>query len=265
MGSSRIVTLLSDFGCQDVYVAVMKGTIAKINPNPLVIDLTHDIPPQDIAAGAFQLANAVPYFPNNTVHVAVVDPGVGGERRAVAVHCSCGYLVGPDNGLFGRVCDRYPPIAAVELNVPRFWRVESPSTTFHGRDIFAPVGAHLASGVPLSQVGTPIDPQSLVTGSNAPPEQRGQEWVGSIQACDRFGNLITNIPGNTVKNTAWLAIANRQSIPSGKTYSDVGVGKAIALIGSHGWVELAVNGGNASEQLQLSCDDRVEIQLLGER
>ena len=264
---STVITLLSDFGWQDVYVGVMKGVITTINPGAAIVDLTHAIAPQDIASGGFQLANAVPYFPENTVHVAVVDPGVGSQRRAVAVECSGGIFVAPDNGLLSQVCAYFPPRAAVELNNPRYWRVPSPSTTFHGRDIFAPVGAHLATGVPLSHIGAPIDPATLMRRPLPAVRQTDNTLSGIIQACDRFGNLITNIPGDLVKDVtngteSWVAIANNQTIPGGLTYGDVEIGDTIALIGSHGWVELAVNGGNARDQLHLQCDDRVKIQWL---
>ena len=263
---SAVITLLSDFGWQDVYVGVMKGAIAAIAPDTTIVDLTHAVPPQDVAAGGFQLANAVPYFPPTTVHVAVVDPGVGGQRRAVAVECDCGRFVVPDNGLLSQVCDRYPAKAAVELDNPQYWRVPQPSRTFHGRDIFAPVGAHLAAGVPLMQVGSLLDPATLMVHSRPPVRQTENALAGVVQACDRFGNLITNIPGHLVENMparkGWVATANGHTLASGLTYGDVALGEAVALVGSHGWIELAVNGGNARDQLHVQCDDRVEIQWL---
>ncbi|MGK7912858.1 MAG: S-adenosyl-l-methionine hydroxide adenosyltransferase family protein [Synechococcus sp.] len=263
---SAVITLLSDFGWQDVYVGVMKGVIAAIAPKVMVVDLTHAISAQDVASGGFQLANAVPYFPYNTVHVAVIDPGVGGARRAVAVECECGIFVVPDNGLLSQVCDRFPAKAAVELNNPDYWRVPCPSRTFHGRDIFAPVGAHLAAGVSLLQVGSPIDPATLML-RPIPRVQKTETCLeGIVQACDRFGNLITNIPGELVDELAageqWVAIANDRTVPGGLTYGDVAEGEVVALVGSHGWIELAVNGGNARDQLHVQCDDRVEIQWL---
>ncbi len=146
-----------------------EGAIAAINPDITVIDLTHQIPPQNIALARFALMSAFPYFPKGTVHVAVVDPGVGGHRRAIALAVGedstnpTGFLVGPDNGLWSGVFSQYPIIAAVEVTNPQYWRTSGPSRTFHGRDIFAPVGAHLASGVPLAQLGKAIAPETLVT------------------------------------------------------------------------------------------------------
>ena len=267
MHQNRILTLLSDFGLSDVYVGVMKGAIAQVNPSLKVVDLTHQIPPQNILSARFCLMNAYPYFPNGTVHVAVVDPGVGSTRRAIAVKLANGFLVGPDNGLFSGVLSQSPAVTAVELTNPQYWRTPKPSTTFHGRDIFAPVGAHLATGVPLEYLGQEIDLATLV--QLAIPECTPTETgvVGCIQYIDYFGNLVTNIPGAYVQGKTWSAVANGLTISGGQTYSDsAGValahfGAGIAVVGSHGWVEIAVNGGNAQSQLQLNCLDPVQIQF----
>ncbi|NJM89842.1 MAG: SAM-dependent chlorinase/fluorinase [Hydrococcus sp. RU_2_2] len=259
MAHDRIIALLSDFGLQDIYVGVIKGAIAKIAPQLKVIDLTHQIPPQNIVAGRFCLMEAFPYFPAETVFVAVVDPGVGTQRRGIAVQFGRGYLVGPDNGLFSGVLSLSPPLAAVELTNPYYWLSFDPSFTFHGRDIFAPVGAHLASGLSLERLGTPIDPASLVELPLAFFKMTETSIIGAIQHIDVFGNLITNIPATAVEDKRWsVAIAN-SIVPSGRTYSDANTGETIALLGSHGWVEIAVNGGNAKAQLQVEWGDLVEI------
>lgn len=260
MSQSQIVSLMSDFGLSDVYVGVMKGVIAQVNPALTVVDLTHEIPPQNIVAARFCLMNAYLYFPNSTVHVAVVDPGVGSTRRAIAVEFAAGFLVGPDNGIFSGVLSQSPAIAAVELTNSDYWRTPEPSATFHGRDIFAPVGAHLASGVPLNELGREIDLASLV--QLAIPEfmSTNTQIVGCIQYIDRFGNLITNIPGTDVQGK-WSIVVDGLTIPGGKTYSASPAGSAIALVGSHGWVEIAINGGNAQRQLQLDWGARVQIML----
>jgi S-adenosylmethionine hydrolase len=253
----RLITLLTDFGLQDVYVGVLKGAIAQVNPHLRVIDLTHQLPPQNIAAGSFCLMNAVPYFPPDTVHLAVVDPGVGSQRRPVAVQFPGGFLVGPDNGLFSGVLQETPAFAAVSLTNRQYWRISSPSATFHGRDIFAPVGAYLASGVPLEALGEAISPESLVMLPFPVVESTPKGIKGCIQYIDIFGNLVTNIPSRTVLGENWSVVVGKIKIPSGKTYSDVEPGEIIALIGSHGWVEIAVNGGNAQSQLQLNWGDVV--------
>lgn len=260
-----LVTLLTDFGLSDVYVGVMKGVIAQINPQIQAIDLTHAIPPQDIAAARFHLMNAYPYFPKETVHIAVVDPGVGSQRRSIAVQLKSGYVVAPDNGLVSGII--HEAVAAVELNHSQYWRSQTPSATFHGRDIFAPVGAHLANGVPLRTLGTEIDLDSIVRLPIPDVIETATELRGVIQAIDHFGNLITNIPGEKVRATfdtrdrdrIWNIRVN-QTLYSGKrTYADAVIGEIIGLIGSHGWIELAMNRGNAQSFLKLKVGDAIAV------
>ncbi|MEG5061108.1 SAM-dependent chlorinase/fluorinase [Microcoleus sp. A2-C5] len=270
MSKNRIITLLTDFGLSDVYVGVMKGTIAQINPQLKVIDITHQIPSQNIAAARFCLMAAFAYFPAETVHIAVVDPGVGSNRRAVAIKCANCFLVGPDNGLFSGVLSRESAlakpskrIAAVELTNSQYWRIPEPSSTFHGRDIFAAVGAHLAIGVPLEELGECIDPASLVQLQIPNCAVTATGAVGCVQYVDRFGNLITNIPNNCIVSNNWSVIISNSCdpirIPSGKTYSDSKLGDLIAIIGSDGWLEIAVNGGSAQSVLQLEVGSRIEV------
>jgi S-adenosylmethionine hydrolase len=278
----RSLTLLSDFGLSDGYVGMMKGAITQVNASLNVIDLTHQIPPQNIALARFTLMTAYPYFPAGTVHVAVVDPGVGGTRRAIALAVGedaaqpTAFLVGPDNGLFSGVLTTQPIIAAVELTVLHYWRSPVPSATFHGRDIFAPVGAHLASGVPLTQVGQSIAPETLVTldvpqcseyeapsplsnslldGGAAIVSYR--HIAGCIQAIDHFGNLVTNIPGAWVLGKCWSLSVNGATLPGEETYGDCPLGELLAIVGSHGWVEIAVNGGSAQARLKTDLGDHV--------
>jgi len=262
MQQNQILTLLSDFGLSDVYVGVIKGAISQINPNLSVIDLTHQIPPQNIAAARFCLLNAYDYFPSGTVHVAVVDPGVGSIRRAIAVQFAQGYLVGPDNGLFSGVLSQSSASAAVELTNSQYWRTPAPSTTFHGRDIFAPVGAHLANGVALSQLGEQIDVNTLVQLDLAQVRVTPLAIYGCVQYIDGFGNLITNIPASYVQERNWnVVVANALNIPGGKTYSDVIAGSAISLIGSHGYIEIAISCGNACSQLQVELGAEVQVLI----
>ncbi|MDB9311641.1 SAM-dependent chlorinase/fluorinase [Spirulina sp. CS-785/01] len=258
--SSHQITLLSDFGLKDVYVGVMKGVIAQITPNVPVIDLTHQIPPQNVLAGRFALLNAYPYFPRPTVHIAVVDPGVGSQRRAVAVEFPQGVVVAPDNGLVSGICQFESPLAAVELNNPDYWRTLSPSRTFHGRDIFSPVGAYLATGVPLQEVGTSIDPQTLVKLDLAPVTETAEGIRGTVQYIDYFGNVITNIPAACLTGKSWSVELPQQTLPQSETYSDRTPGHPVALIGSHGWLEIAVNEGNAATQLNLTYNSSVLVR-----
>ncbi|HEY9643036.1 MAG TPA: SAM-dependent chlorinase/fluorinase [Coleofasciculaceae cyanobacterium] len=261
MTRNRLITLLSDFGANDVYVGVMKGVMLQINPTLTLVDLTHEIPPQNITSAQFNLINAYPYFPAHTVHVAVVDPGVGGSRRAIAIELTDGLLVGPDNGVFTELVQQRSIVRAVELTNTRYWRVAKPSHTFHGRDIFAPVSAHLASGVPITDVGALIDPATLTALAIPACNKVPDGYVGNIQHIDRFGNVITNIPGDCVRHHAWSVVVNRLTIPGGRAYSDVAPGHPIALIGSHGWIEIAINGGDAHFQLRLDWTDPVRLML----
>ncbi len=262
-----LVTLLTDFGLQDTYVGVLKGVIAQINPQVAIVDLTHQIPPQDIGSARFHLMTAYPYFPPGTVHVAVVDPGVGSRRRGVAIAIAGGFLVGPDNGLWSGVLSQTEALAAVELTNPQYWRTAHPSPTFHGRDIFAPVAAHLAAGIALEELGFAIDPATLV---QLPLPQVSQQegavpgeliLTGAIQASDRFGNLITNISAHQVEGYSWAVQLSDRALVVHQTYSDCPPGEPLALIGSHGWVEIAVNGGNARSHLQSGWGQQVQVIL----
>ncbi len=278
MSKTQIVTLLTDFGLRDIYVGVMKGAIAQINPQLTIIDLTHEIPPQNIIAGRFCLMTAYSYFPVGTVHIAVVDPGVGSDRRSVAVECGNCVLVGPDNGLLSGVLSQENAMptagyayAAVELTNPEYWRTSEPSNTFHGRDIFATVGAHIATGVPLQQLGEAIDIDSLVRSPipDCTPTEDGVD--GCIQYIDTFGNLITNIPGNLVTGKNWsiaLSPAKLRDrycrdfvIATGKSYSNGEFGNLIALVGSHSWIEIAVYRGNAQAFLGIDWGAKVQIKF----
>ena len=272
MAENRIITLLSDFGLSDVYVGVMKGVIAQINPVLTVVDLTHQIPPQNIAAARFSLMNAYPYFPTGTVHIAVVDPGVGSHRRGIALQLDSGFLVGPDNGLFSGLLNQNPVVEAVELTNPKYWRTRTPSTTFHGRDIFASAGAHLASGVPLEQLGEIIDPKTLVQLAIPERTPTAYGFAGCVQYIDHFGNLITNIPAADVQGKTWSVAfgdsptetLRERIIPASQTYSNQPLGEVVALVGSHGWVEIAVNGGSAQSELQMDLGTVVEVVLTTE-
>jgi S-adenosylmethionine hydrolase len=262
MKKRTVIALLTDFGLADGYVGVMKGAIACINPRLRVIDISHEIPPQNVAAARFCLMSAHSYFPPSTVHLAVVDPGVGGKRRGVAIAFAGGYLVGPDNGLFSGVLSLCPALAAVELNRPEYWLSPKPSSTFHGRDIFAPVAAHLASGVDLQLLGSTIQLDSLAELPLKECRQDGGSIFGSVQYIDHFGNLITNIPAAAVQGKSWQVVMGGLAIPHSSTYSDGNSGELVALIGSHGWVEIAVNCGNARERLQLDWGNKTEVKIL---
>ena len=257
-----VITLLSDFGLEDGYVAAMKGVIVTIAPEARLVDITHLVPPQDVASGRFRLLTVSRFFPSGTVHLAVVDPGVGTSRRAIAIRSQGGYFfVGPDNGLLTGALETDPPAAAVELTEPRFWRSPAPSATFQGRDVFAPVAAHLAKEMPLEALGQTIDPAKLFRLALAPCEAVPGGFSGAIQAVDRFGNLITNVPGELVTGQpGWTASIAGRSIPGRRTYADVLAGELVAVVGSHELVEVAVNRGDAGRTLGARIGDPVQIR-----
>ena len=253
------ITLLTDFGYQDGYVGTMKGVMAGVCPAARVIDLTHNIPPQNIVAARFTLLNAYVYFPPGTIHMVVVDPGVGTARRAIAVQTSAGYLVRPDNGVLSGVLEQEAAIAAVTLTNPDYWRTKTPSTTFHGRDVFAPVAAHLAAGVSLSDLGTAIAPESIVRIAIPEPTVTATKITGHVQHIDQFGNIITTIPAEAMQPGNWTMQVDAVEMPLKRTYGDVAIGHALALVGSHGWVEIAINGSSAQQRFRLVVGDAVQV------
>ncbi len=263
MGSeNRIITLLTDFGNRDAYVGIMKGVIASLCPRVRIIDLTHEIPPQDLWAARFNLLNAVPYFPPETIHVVVVDPGVGTARRGIAVKTDTGVLVGPDNGVMSGEWQQSSIQQAVELTNRDYWRGANPSTTFQGRDIFAPVAAYVARGVPLSSLGDVLPAESLTRLDLPSIVSSGQEMRGVIQHIDHFGNAITTISADALGDGHIRGVTVHQThLPWHLAYGAVEPGQPLALIGSHGWVEVAVNQGNGKDQLRLQVGDPVTVKV----
>jgi S-adenosylmethionine hydrolase len=250
-----IITLTTDFGLHDPYVGLMKGVILSIAPQACIVDLTHDIPPQDVVAGGTVLATAVGMFPPDTIHVAVIDPGVGGNRKAIALRTSCGIWVGPDNGLFTEVLNHAPASLAVELSNPAFFRTRV-SNTFHGRDIFAPVAAHLANGVPLERIGRPLDGVLMLPLSE--PVDRGVELEIHVRRIDHFGNVITDLsrsrferwchnPPGTAPLSLQVGSVRIKGIS--RTYADVDEGDLAMYFGSTDHLEIAVRNGSAQQRL----------------
>ena len=192
---TTVVALLTDFGQSDGYVGVMKGVILRIAPHAQIVDITHNVAPQDIAAGAWILATSYHYFPRNTVFTCVVDPGVGSSRLPVALHAGDWYFVGPDNGLFHYVMAEQPVHAAVILDQSDY-HLSEVSSTFHGRDIFSPVAASIAAGAALSRVGSPISPAALQRLDLAPLQREDGRVIAHVVHIDHFGNIVTDIPLN---------------------------------------------------------------------
>jgi len=264
----RYITFLTDFGVQDDFVGVCRGVMRGIAPEATVIDITHGIPPQAVAQGAVVLARAIPYMPV-CVHLAVVDPGVGSDRRPVAVRTQGGRLfVGPDNGLLSLAADREGVESARALTNARY-HLEEVSRTFHARDIFAPVAAHLAAGAPFDDLGEEIDPDDLVRIGLPEPEVGSDKLVGNVLTVDRFGNLALNVtrehldelslmPGDWVELQFALDPYYAQVA---ETYADAKSGELILYEDSYGAMAIAVRDGNAGRLTGAGPGDRVRIRV----
>jgi len=248
---SGIITLTTDFGQRDPYVAMMKGVILSINRDARIVDITHQIAAGSIGEGASILKDSHRYFPSGTVHVAVVDPGVGGPRRSIALVTENHFFVGPDNGLLYPVIEANEYCDVINLTDSRYW-MRDISSTFHGRDVFAPVAAHLLQGVDPFLMGEKIDdPMPLPVPL---PRNENNALVGEIVRIDHFGNLITNITREHLgpfleSNDLTIRIGGLVLHNVSTTYSDVPEGQPLALIGSSNALEIAVNGGNAAHDL----------------
>jgi S-adenosyl-L-methionine hydrolase (adenosine-forming) len=245
------ITLLTDYGTDDEYAGVLHGVIARIAPDARVIDLTHGIARHDVRAGALALRRALPYTPPG-VHVAVVDPGVGGPRRGVVLRCGDRLLVGPDNGLLALAG---PVDEAVDL-AGSPWVLEPVSATFHGRDVFAPVAAHLAAGAPLEEAGEALDPALLTALALPEPRWEDGTLVAHAVAFDTYGNVLLDAAGEDVRG---VATAAGRPVTVGRTFGDVPDGALLLYEDASGTIALAVNRGSARDALGLELDDEVRI------
>jgi len=248
------ITLLTDFGTADHYVAEMKGVLLSRAPGVTLVDVTHGIAPGDIRSGAYILGRTWHHFLSGTIHLVVVDPGVGSARAPLAL-CAHGHLfVGPDNGVFTPVL-RDTQVEAVVLSTPI-----SAAPTFHGRDLFAPAAAALASGMPLHGLGEPFPdvPQRL---AYTEPHYEGKTVVGEIIYIDRFGSLVTNLTVELVPSYATLEVEDLDLGPVRRTFSDVPPGALLAYVGSGGAIEIAVRNGSAARRLGVGVGGRVRARL----
>ena len=254
------IALTTDFGTAGSYVAAMKGVILGINPAARLVDVSHEIAPQDIRAAALCLSQVVPFFPPGSIHVVVVDPGVGSDRRLLCVRMHEQVFLAPDNGVLSWTARGADTIERIELSEPRFWRSEI-SPTFHGRDILAPVAAHLSLGVTPSQLGRPVGDWVQLPWPVPKPIPGGLE--GELLAVDRFGNLLTNIrePELPVAARSALSVVCEATEigPLVRAYSDVRDGELAALVGSSGLLEIAVRNGSAAARLGARPGTRVRV------
>ena len=257
-----IITLTTDFGAEDWFTGTMKGVILSGNPRATLVDISHTIPAGDIRAGAFALAAACRFFPRGTVHLAVVDPGVGSNRDMIAVRTRDYFFVGPDNGLLSWALAKESVRCVHRLENPRYF-LSPVSRTFQGRDVFAPVAAHLSRGVPIAKLGPCVSDYQAIQFPAV--VQRAGQLVGEILRVDHFGNAITNIPGDLlgsgVASAVQIKVATRQRpLPMVEFYGAVPKGTPVAIIGSTGFLEIAINDGNAAARLRLKVGGQVIVQ-----
>lgn len=260
-----IITLLTDYGIADSYVAEVKGAILKINPNITIIDISHDVGNYDISSGAFQLARAAPYFPDGTIHVGVVDPGVGGVRKSIIIKTRTMWFVGPDNGLLAPASNR--------LVIEKIWEItnmqllpKKVSEVFDGRDVFGPTAALLSKGISPEVLGTPIG--DIIRLQFKQPEVVGDTLLGDIIHIDGFGNAVSNITYDTLERAGikeemvFTFTHNDEEItlPYVRRFSAVEEGEYLLLVAGGGYLEVAMNQGNASKQLDLKRGQRIKLE-----
>lgn len=257
-----IITLTTDFGLKDPYVAEMKAVILNISPNTKIVDITHQIEKFNIRMGAYVLAAAASYFPKGTIHVVVVDPGVGTKRKAILIQTKKGYFIGPDNGVLA--------LAAENQGIEHVYKITNPklklpkiSNTFHGRDIFAPAAAHLAKGTPPSEFGPEI--HKIVTPKFAKITRRKGGLIGEIIHIDGFGNIVTNFSEKELESMGIKGMVNiklkntRLKLKLCRAYAEVEAQKPLAIIGSHNFLEISVNQGNAADTFKTKVGDKVTL------
>ena len=259
-----MITLTTDFGLKDPYAAEMKAVILGISPNAVIIDITHEVAKFNVRMGAYVLSSAAPYFPRGTIHVAVVDPGVGTQRRPILIQTKQGFFVGPDNGIL--------VLAAENQGIKRIYAITNPkfmlskvSSTFHGRDVFAPAAAHLTSGVNPAEFGPEI--REVAKPEFAKVTRRKNLLVGEVLHVDNFGNIITNVRETELSRIRVKERVNVE-LPDHKlklkfcrAYADAKPQQPLALIGSHSYLEIAMNQGDAAAKFNTKAGDKVTVSL----
>jgi S-adenosylmethionine hydrolase len=266
MPERKVISLLTDFGQQDGFVGVMKGVILGIAPEVSIVDISHEIKPHDVDAGAFVLRCAYRYFPAGTIHVGVIDPGVGSTRRILVAHAAAYFFVVPDNGLLSFIVREHADIEVYAVDNQRLF-LETVSNTFHGRDIFAPVAAHLAAGTRLDEVGPKVHDYLR----SEPPEVEieADQVLARVLYIDHFGNVITNLPGDRARALGpadvWIHGRSWPLDRLARSYIENEPGKPILIVGSSDYAEIAVNGGNAANTFGLRIGDTIRLTARKQR
>jgi len=267
MEDRPLITLTTDFGSKDPFVGIMKGVIVSINPSVKIIDITHNISPQSILEAAYALEMSYASFPHKTIHVAVVDPGVGSTRRPLLVATGYHYFIGPDNGIFSHIYRMAESLTVIHITAEHYF-LPRRSATFHGRDVFAPAAAWMSKGIDIERFGEPVNDYvtlkepALILSSNNVLE-------GEVVYIDRFGNLMTNIPAQKINVSddeelsggPKVAVRDRE-VPLKKYYSEAGDKELCSLINSFGYLELFVNSGNASSDFGITVGEKVKVTLI---
>lgn len=259
--SNRIITLTTDFGTTDGYTGIVKGVILGINPAATIVDITHGVRQFDIHAAAWITRNAYRFFPKDTVHMVIVDPKVGSAQRPIVVETELGTFVGPDNGTFSLVLNEVEHPHAYELMERRFWLPTTLSYSFHARDLYGPVSAHLSAGVRPQEMGTPLRIEELKKVSTREPQATGLSVEGEIVYIDHYGNLITNIPNASAASLRRCYLGNRFIGIIEQSYASVPRGSVAVIEGSHGYIELAVNQGRAVDLLMAKVGQTVRLAM----
>jgi S-adenosylmethionine hydrolase len=258
-----LITLLTDFGADSPYVAAMKGVIASLNPAARILDVTHSIPPQDIRTGAWTWEETLPYFPPGAIHVGVVDPGVGTARKMVCAVLGGSTYLAPDNGLLSRLARRFPPSTIVALTEPEYW-LPRVSNTFHGRDMLAPVAARLSLGLDVAKLGPPVE--RLIELSWPEVVVMPGKIQGTIRSIDSFGNLISDVPAEKLADVPTdpervrIRCDEHETQGLFRTYGDQPPMTLLAIIGSSGYLELAIVEENASIMLGIRPGTKVTVE-----
>ena len=276
---TSVITMTTDFGAKEAYVASMKGIILTVNPEATIVDICHSIEPQNILQGAFILSTVYHYFPQGTIHVVIIDPDVGSQRRAIILRTPSAFFVAPDNGVLSYVVDDFCPVSdgikksasfklerrkidstleAVIITNPEFWR-QPVSTTFHGRDIFAPVAAYLCSGVPLAEFGEGTD-YVYAFPLLRPHYDADDSLIGCVIHIDNFGNLITNIKNNELPHRE-ITVAIGENLIQGISQFYSQEDGLMTLIGSSGYLEIALRDGDAAAFLGTKVGDKVKLSF----
>lgn len=262
-----VITLLTDFGSKDEYAGLMKGVILSINHAASIVDISHSVSPYDIVSAAYLVQYCYRYFAAGSIHVIVIDPGVGSSRAIVAVENNGHYFIAPDNGVLTLLIEEAKTVSIIKLDKSE-WFLKPVSNTFHGRDIFAPVAAHLSNGISMEELGTPISRNDLVTIKIEKPEiSDNGELIGQVVSIDRFGNLITNIDAKKLnefcfdanKKSLEVIVGNNKIDSISSSYEHAGANNPLAIIGSRGFLEIAVNRQSAEHYFAAKKQDKIIV------